>query len=67
MDDGDDPVPPGRRASSPRANGHEPGLYRVNSNQSSSSIFEDVEMAQDEVCPGPAHQHLVYQFLDPTS
>jgi hypothetical protein len=25
------------------------GLYRLGSNQSSSSIFEDVEMAHDEV------------------
>ena len=40
-----------RRRSSSRANGHGPGLglYRLNSNQSSSSIFEDVEMAHDEV------------------
>lgn len=26
------------------------GLYRLDSNQSSTSIFEDVEMAHDEVC-----------------
>lgn len=26
-----------------------PSLYRLNSNQSSSSVFEDVEMAQEEV------------------
>ncbi len=26
------------------------GLYRLNSNQSNASIFEDVEMAHDEVC-----------------
>jgi hypothetical protein len=25
------------------------GLYRLDSNQSSSSVFEDVEMAHDEV------------------
>lgn len=25
------------------------GLYRLDSNQSRSSVFEDVEMAQDEV------------------
>ena len=25
-------------------------LHRLNSNQSNASIFEDVEMAQDEVC-----------------
>lgn len=29
-----------------------PGLYRLNSNQSSTSIFEDVEMAHDEVSGG---------------
>ena len=30
---------------------HAPGgLYRLDSNQSSTSIFEDVEMAHDEVC-----------------
>ena len=40
---------PGRRRSSSQANGRGPGLYRLNSNQSSTSIFEDVEMAQDEV------------------
>lgn len=44
------------------------GLYRLNSNHSSASVFEDVEMAQDEVgrlgpfltprrCTCP-HQHL---------
>ena len=39
----------GRRRSSSRANGPPPGLYRLSSNQSRSSLFEDVEMAQDEV------------------
>jgi hypothetical protein len=41
-----------RRRSSSRANGARPGLglYRLDSNHSSSSIFEDVEMAHDEVC-----------------
>lgn len=29
-----------------------PRLYRLNSNQSSTSIFEDVEMAHDEVGGG---------------
>ena len=28
---------------------HTPRLYRLDSNQSSTSIFEDVEMAHDEV------------------
>jgi hypothetical protein len=27
-----------------------PGLYRLDSNQSRPSVFEDVEMAHDEVC-----------------
>ncbi len=40
---------------SSRANGHGRGLYRLNSNQSSSSIFEDVEMAHEEV----GHRHLL--------
>lgn len=31
------------------ANRRAHGLYRLNSNQSSSSVFEDVEMAHDEV------------------
>lgn len=31
-----------------------PRLYRLNSNQSSTSIFEDVEMAHDEVGGGHA-------------
>jgi hypothetical protein len=26
------------------------GFYRLNANSSSASIFEDVEMAHDEVC-----------------
>ena len=30
------------------------GLYRLDSNQSSTSIFEDVEMAHDEVRISPA-------------
>ena len=30
-------------------NGHVP-FYTIHSNQSGSSIFEDVEMAQNEVC-----------------
>ncbi|RDA92278.1 hypothetical protein CP533_5486 [Ophiocordyceps camponoti-saundersi (nom. inval.)] len=43
-----------------RRNGSHPGvgtlpstLYRLNSNRSSSSVFEDVEMAQDEQYSGP--------------
>lgn len=32
-----------------RGEGQAPGLYHLKSNESSSSIFEDVEMAHDEV------------------
>ena len=35
-----------------------PRLYRLNSNQSASSIFEDVEMAQDELYAGPMAESL---------
>ncbi|KAI8633116.1 hypothetical protein F5Y19DRAFT_462264 [Xylariaceae sp. FL1651] len=35
-----------------------PGLYSLNSNQSSTSIFEDVEMAQDELFSGPVAESL---------
>lgn len=38
----------GGEAGSPAENGRAP-LYTLPSNQSVSSIFEDVEMAQDEV------------------
>ncbi|RYP48964.1 hypothetical protein DL768_005236 [Monosporascus sp. mg162] len=40
-----------------RSNG-EAALYRLNSNQSSSSIFEDVEMAHDELYSGPMAESL---------
>ncbi|TWU77492.1 hypothetical protein ED733_007130 [Metarhizium rileyi] len=33
-------------------------LYRLNSNQSSSSLFEDVEMAHDELYSGPVAESL---------
>lgn len=33
-------------------------LYRLNSNQSSSSVFEDVEMAHDELYSGPVAESL---------
>ncbi|KAK7220141.1 hypothetical protein V2G26_008144 [Clonostachys chloroleuca] len=50
---------PSRRRSSSRApNGNGPGLYRLQSNQSTSSIFEDVEMAQDELYSGPVAESL---------
>ncbi|GKT50259.1 putative CDP-alcohol phosphatidyltransferase class-I family protein [Colletotrichum spaethianum] len=38
-------------------NGHAP-LYRLNSNQSSTSIFEEVEMAHDELFSGPIAESL---------
>lgn len=34
------------------------GLYRLDSNQSSSSVFEDVEMAHDELYSGPMAESL---------
>ncbi|KAH8664325.1 P-type ATPase-like protein [Xylariales sp. PMI_506] len=40
-----------------RANGHA-GLYTLRSNMSSSSVFEDVEMAQDELFSGPVAESL---------
>ncbi|KAF6815850.1 p-type ATPase [Colletotrichum sojae] len=46
-----------RASSTSRANGHAP-LYRLNSNQSSTSIFEDVEMAHDELFSGPMAESL---------
>lgn len=36
----------------------QPILYRLGSNQSSASIFEDVEMAQDELYAGPMAESL---------
>ncbi|KIH88649.1 cation-transporting ATPase 13A3/4/5 [Sporothrix brasiliensis 5110] len=35
-----------------------PSLYRLNSNQSSTSVFEDVEMAHDELYSGPMAESL---------
>ncbi|KAK2742253.1 p-type ATPase [Colletotrichum kahawae] len=48
---------PHRASSTSRANGHAP-LYRLNSNQSSTSIFEEVEMAHDELFSGPMAESL---------
>ncbi|OHE93356.1 ATPase [Colletotrichum orchidophilum] len=45
------------RASSTSRNGHAP-LYRLDSNQSSTSIFEEVEMAHDELFSGPIAESL---------
>ncbi|KAF9869455.1 hypothetical protein CkaCkLH20_13052 [Colletotrichum karsti] len=46
-----------RASSTSRTNGHAP-LYRLNSNQSSTSIFEEVEMAHDELFSGPIAESL---------
>ncbi|EFX01083.1 p-type ATPase [Grosmannia clavigera kw1407] len=35
-----------------------PGLYRLDSNQSSASVFEDVEMANDQLYSGPMAESL---------
>ncbi|KAI0472027.1 hypothetical protein GGR56DRAFT_667735 [Xylariaceae sp. FL0804] len=48
--DGDDGAVPVRR--------NAPTLYRLHSDQSCSSIFEDVEMAQDELFSGPVAESL---------
>ncbi|KAK1594718.1 ATPase [Colletotrichum navitas] len=45
------------RVPSTSRNGHAP-LYRLNSNQSSTSIFEEVEMAHDELFSGPIAESL---------
>ncbi|EHA57052.1 hypothetical protein MGG_06925 [Pyricularia oryzae 70-15] len=47
---------PGEGAS--RHDGGGRGLYRLESNPSSTSIFEDVEMAQDELYSGPMAESL---------
>ncbi|KAF4333604.1 ATPase [Fusarium beomiforme] len=49
------------RASNANANGSgngRSGLYRMSSNQSRSSIFEDVEMAHEELFSGPVAESL---------
>lgn len=46
-----------RQPSALNSNG-QPILYRLGSNQSNSSIFEDVEMAQDELYSGPMAESL---------
>ncbi|CAK7567309.1 MAG: hypothetical protein SEPTF4163_005272 [Sporothrix epigloea] len=38
--------------------GQGPSLYRLDSNQSSTSVFEDVEMAHDELYSGPMAESL---------
>lgn len=49
----DDDGESGARPNGRRANGSGSQLYRLNSNQSRTSVFEDVEMAHDEV-PHPS-------------
>lgn len=50
MNSGDGvPVSPSESEPAGRGSGFGPSLYRLDSNQSSSSVFEDVEMAHDEV------------------
>lgn len=44
-----DDVPKVRRGDGASVASGPAALYRLNSNQSSSSVFEDVEMAHDEV------------------
>ncbi|QGI78854.1 hypothetical protein CEK25_005583 [Fusarium fujikuroi] len=47
------------RAANANANGNgRAGLYRMSSNQSRSSIFEDVEMAHEELFSGPVAESL---------
>ncbi|KAI3323123.1 hypothetical protein HD806DRAFT_498036 [Xylariaceae sp. AK1471] len=50
MDDNEDVAPSRRNDIS--------GLYRLNSNQSSTSVFDDVEMAHDELFSGPMAESL---------
>ncbi|KAI1355041.1 hypothetical protein F5Y01DRAFT_272143 [Xylaria sp. FL0043] len=50
MDDDEDTAPGGRSDIAP--------LYRLGSNQSNASVFEDVEMAQDELFSGPVAESL---------
>lgn len=51
MDEPNDLIRDDHQEPSPAGHGHGHGhsLYRLESNHSSASIFEDVEMAQDEV------------------
>ncbi|XXH00267.1 D-3-phosphoglycerate dehydrogenase 2 [Hypoxylon texense] len=50
MEGHEDDARPGRNGSA--------AMYGLNSNQSSSSVFEDVEMAQDELYSGPMAESL---------
>ncbi|KAI1850453.1 hypothetical protein JX265_013415 [Neoarthrinium moseri] len=58
MDGPEDGRPNGRRLNGHgHGNGHAP-LYRMSSNHSSTSVFEDVEMAHDELFSGPVAESL---------
>lgn len=54
MDDPNDSALEGQQS----AAGQRHGFYRLNSNQSSASVFEDVEMAHDELYSGPMAESL---------
>ncbi|KAM4055966.1 p5-type ATPase cation transporter [Hirsutella rhossiliensis] len=59
MDDTESPATGHGRSSLSRASSNpHPSLYRLNSNQSSSSVFEDVEMAHEEQYSGPVAESL---------
>ncbi|KAL2021190.1 hypothetical protein VTK56DRAFT_7377 [Thermocarpiscus australiensis] len=57
MDGPNDPVREDPNQPQPAA-GHGPGFYRLEANQSTPSIFEDVEMAHDELFSGPVAESL---------
>ncbi|KAF4959932.1 hypothetical protein FGADI_1435 [Fusarium gaditjirri] len=58
-DPGQDHGHRGHRASNANANGNgRTGFYRMTSNQSRSSIFENVEMAHEELFSGPVAESL---------
>ncbi|KAH7152534.1 hypothetical protein B0J13DRAFT_548672 [Dactylonectria estremocensis] len=52
------PMSPNEGADSRRANQAPVSLYRISSNMSRSSIFEDVEMAHEELYSGPVAESL---------
>ncbi|KXX81745.1 Vacuolar cation-transporting ATPase YPK9 [Madurella mycetomatis] len=56
MDEPNDSIRDDHQESSPAGHGH--GFYRLESNHSNASIFEDVEMAQDELFAGPVAESL---------
>ncbi|CAK7204158.1 hypothetical protein SEUCBS139899_006912 [Sporothrix eucalyptigena] len=52
------PRSPTESESARRNDARGPSLYRLDSNQSSTSVFEDVEMAHDELYAGPMAESL---------